>query len=819
MNRIQAVGDIERLSTTGCGMSALEKEMRALTLAMSRTSLGLLIMTLAVSSSGARLWGQRVLGLDISAWQGNISQTTWNNIRNVENRQFVIFRSSRGGTTGFYNQNNPNNNNPPGQNTLSQRYDDPYFVQNINRSTTAGIYAGSYHFSRPDIIASTLNSGGIPNSGTDEANHFMQMSGAWMRPGYLLPVHDLEAGDGIRTDNEMAQFSIDFSNRIYDVMGIRPTIYTNGNYAQNVLGGASASLRNQVVASYPTLWSARWPNQANPNSINVQNAHPKDTYTNIYGPWDDAGVTHPWHFWQYASTGRLQSFNNGNSNLDFDVTQGDIEFLKDQLVPALWMNDNSSDWATLSNWNSGQVPVAPVTGPGQVSPVGVQTLPTPRLPGAAGNGVTSGQHDTVILNRPNTNITVTHSVGTHSVRKLFVRESLNITGGLLAVNYDPTYPSDTVNFPNALRSGPISAQFSENVSLSGSGAFSVHTLQVDAATSFTLDGGSLTFKQVNLVPDGSTPAQIAVSGDVVLNPLNNAAASIDNGTGSGNTGFIDLGAANRMFDVGDGSAPIDVTINVPISNGGVTKAGLGTLSLAVANTYVGDTSVQSGTLSIDNPFLANGSDVYLSSGSILNLNFTGTPDIIDSLLIDNIMQFTGIWGAIGSGAQFTSPLITGSGRLLVTTGLRSGDFDNDGDFDCADIDGLVAEIAAGTNSVAFDLTGDGVVNLTDLDEWRIQGGAANLSSGNPYLVGDADLDGTVDGLDFIVWNGNKFTSSAAWCSGDFNADGVIDGQDFISWNTNKFTSADSAGAIPEPTSASFVLVATMFVAVSRTRRL
>ena len=52
---------------------------------------------------------QRATGLDISAWQGNISQTTWNNIRNVENRAFVVLRSSRGGTTGYYNQNDSDN--------------------------------------------------------------------------------------------------------------------------------------------------------------------------------------------------------------------------------------------------------------------------------------------------------------------------------------------------------------------------------------------------------------------------------------------------------------------------------------------------------------------------------------------------------------------------------------------------------------------------------------------------------------------------------------------------------------------------------------
>src|SRR5262245_10482997 len=93
----------------------------------------------AAFPAGAQI--QRVLGLDISAWQGNISQTTWNNFRNVEGRDFIILRSSRGGTTGYYDQNNSDNNPPT--NTESQRYDDPYFVQNINRVVTAGMYAGS----------------------------------------------------------------------------------------------------------------------------------------------------------------------------------------------------------------------------------------------------------------------------------------------------------------------------------------------------------------------------------------------------------------------------------------------------------------------------------------------------------------------------------------------------------------------------------------------------------------------------------------------------------------------------------------------------
>ena len=117
-----------------------------------------------------------------------------------------------------------------------------------------------------------------------------------------------------------------------------------------------------------------------------------------------------------------------------------------------------------------------------------------------------------------------------------------------------------------------------------------------------------------------------------------------------------------------------------------------------------------------------------------------------------------------------------------------------------DIDALVVEIAGGTNDPEFDLTGDGSVNEDDLAAWLVEGGAnnPNETGGNPFLPGDANLDGTVDGVDFLVWNSNKFTSNAAWCSADFTADGTVDGADFLVWNSNKFISSDAVNAVPEP---------------------
>ena len=131
--------------------------------------------------------------------------------------------------------------------------------------------------------------------------------------------------------------------------------------------------------------------------------------------------------------------------------------------------------------------------------------------------------------------------------------------------------------------------------------------------------------------------------------------------------------------------------------------------------------------------------------------------------------------------------------------LSNGDFDNDSEWDCDDIDALVQAIIAGTNNPVFDLTGDQLVDYDDIvnatSGWLRISGEINLGPGRTYLVGDATLDGVVDGQDFIAWNSNKFTMTPAWCQGDFNADGLVDGQDFIAWNGNKFMSSDTVQSL------------------------
>ncbi len=132
------------------------------------------------------------------------------------------------------------------------------------------------------------------------------------------------------------------------------------------------------------------------------------------------------------------------------------------------------------------------------------------------------------------------------------------------------------------------------------------------------------------------------------------------------------------------------------------------------------------------------------------------------------------------------------------------DFNRDGEYSCADLDALVAEIVAGSNEALFDITGDGQVDGNDQLLWLAFAAVQN-DLASPYLPGDANLDGEVNESDFDIWNTNRFSNTAAWCSGDFDHNGAVDLSDLNLWNENKFTSSGFL-AVPEPQSAVFLCI-------------
>ncbi len=130
------------------------------------------------------------------------------------------------------------------------------------------------------------------------------------------------------------------------------------------------------------------------------------------------------------------------------------------------------------------------------------------------------------------------------------------------------------------------------------------------------------------------------------------------------------------------------------------------------------------------------------------------------------------------------------------------DFNNDRSVDVADLDALVGQIVAGTNDTAFDLSGDGTVNDTDLTAWLF--GAANHNGfSQAYLVGDSNLDGSVNSADLnnlgLNWQQNV---AALWSGGDFTADGLVNSADLnalgLNWQATIAIAASVNAPVPEP---------------------
>jgi autotransporter-associated beta strand protein len=127
--------------------------------------------------------------------------------------------------------------------------------------------------------------------------------------------------------------------------------------------------------------------------------------------------------------------------------------------------------------------------------------------------------------------------------------------------------------------------------------------------------------------------------------------------------------------------------------GSLIKTNSGTLTLVGANTYSGDTTILQGTLDAvslgastviavsnsatliirSDSTIASDAMVSLDLSAQMNLSNTGT-NTVYSLTIGGVPQCRGVWGASGSGANFTcSQFVTGhNGMLRVVNGPDQG---------------------------------------------------------------------------------------------------------------------------------------------------
>jgi len=86
--------------------------------------------------------------------------------------------------------------------------------------------------------------------------------------------------------------------------------------------------------------------------------------------------------------------------------------------------------------------------------------------------------------------------------------------------------------------------------------------------------------------------------------------------------------------------------------------------------------------------------------------------------------------------------------------------------------------------------------------------------------GDANLDGVVDGLDYVAWS-DRFGQPGNWSQGDFNHDGVVDGLDYTAW-ADHFSAGSAAfpdlAIVPEPAGFGGALTGGLLLAVAALNR-
>ena len=133
-------------------------------------------------------------------------------------------------------------------------------------------------------------------------------------------------------------------------------------------------------------------------------------------------------------------------------------------------------------------------------------------------------------------------------------------------------------------------------------------------------------------------------------------------------GYLDISGHHTSVTIGsiEGSGNVflganDLTVGTNNINtafsGGISNDGYGGGSLA---------KVGSGVLTLQNNYgIADTVGLAVASGSIINLDFTGDPDVIASLVVDGVSQAPGIYGGPMSGAPHVIPEFRGSGTVQV----------------------------------------------------------------------------------------------------------------------------------------------------------
>jgi autotransporter-associated beta strand protein len=360
-------------------------------------------------------------------------------------------------------------------------------------------------------------------------------------------------------------------------------------------------------------------------------------------------------------------------------------------------------------------------------------------------------------------------------------EKIIVSGGTLNV-YDTMTIGDQNNGSLQINSGTVQAY---NIILG-------NTVYNPIATNYTgtinLNGGTLALSQ--LVLGAGTPSHWTTGGSLVWSGGTLQAIAQLNVN-------VPISVSNTGGTINSNS--FSGTLSGVISgNGGITKTGLGTITLTGSNTYIGPTTVNQGTLLLGSSNrIANASNLVLGGGTFATGGFGET------------------LAALGLSASSTIDLGAGSSMLQLSD---SHALHWTGTLTVANWSGSVS--GGGTDRIFFGASFGGL-SLAQLNSIVFSGSgsphAVQLSTGEvvpgtpapPPILGDFNRDGIVTSADIVTmlsalvnlpaYEANQnFTDVDLLATADLNGDGKVTNTDLQALLNKLRNVGSSTSAVPEP---------------------
>ena len=351
-----------------------------------------------------------------------------------------------------------------------------------------------------------------------------------------------------------------------------------------------------------------------------------------------------------------------------------------------------------------------------------------------------------------------------------------------------------------------------------------------AAGTITLDGSQTVGKLVFSDPASYTIAQ-GTGGTLTID---------DTGDANGVNPSITVSAGNHVI-----TAPLSIASGVTVTTatgtsltigGGVTGtgpftvSGAGTLLLSPTGSLGVPVTVNGNLTIAANP----GSTILARTISGLNVGSTGDV-VVAASATRSVVVTSALSTSPGGKIDLTgNDLIVSVGDSHAVSQLVAAGYNLAGGGNWTG-SGLTSSTAAAdtTHLTALAVVGnnqDGTPLWATFDNVAVNPGAVLVKY---TLVGDANLDGHVDGSDYSLIDSNFATGGTltGWYNGDFNYDGTIDGSDYALID-NAFNNQASAGlpavetaevaaapaSVPEPATVGGVVALLLFATRRRNPR-